>query len=306
MFFVWLAVFTLSLIFLVKSADYLVDSAKQIGLHFSIPRFIIGALIVGIGTSAPELASSIAAVFQGAPEMVVANAIGSNIANVFLIVGITALFAKNIKVTKQLIDIDIPLLLLSVSLFSLIIFDKVVDFYDALFLLAGLLFYLTYVIASKEKMNSEESLNINLKKEFLILIASLVVLAFSAKYLVLSVLKLATILGVSVSVITLIAVAIGTSLPELFVSIASVKKGEADMALGNIFGSNIFNILAVSGIPALFANLPVDGKTFSFAFPILVLSTILFAFSGISKRIHAFEGVFFLIIYAYFVLRLFL
>ncbi len=302
----WIAVFLLSMFFLVKSADYLVDSAKQIGIYFSLPSFIVGVLIVGIGTSAPELASSIFAALQGVPEMVVSNAIGSNIANVLLIVGLSSILARNIKISKELIDLDIPLLLLSTGLFVLLSYDALISRAESAFLLSGLLFYLTYTISSKKQVQDSCIKDlINIKKEFIILFISLFLLIFSAKYLVLSVVELSNLFNIAVSAITLLAVALGTSLPELFVSVSSIKKGESDMALGNIFGSNAFNLLAVVGIPSFFTNIPVDNLSLSTAFPVLILSTLLFAFSGISKRIHAFEGIFFLIIYVYFVMKVF-
>ncbi len=301
----WSAVFIASLFFLVKSADFLIESAKVIGRYFKMPSFIIGVLVVGIGTSLPELSSSIFAVLQNVPELVVANAIGSNIANILLIVGISSIIAKNIKVSSNLINLDIPLLLLSTALFALLAFDGVISRADSAFLLAGLLYYLTYSLASKgvEDVERKETNKNKPYKSFAIFAISLVFLIFSSKYLVKSVTEIASILNISSSVIALLAVAVGTSLPELFVSISAIKKNEADMALGNIFGSNAFNLLAVAGIPAVFASLPLDGASVSVALPVLVVSTILFAFSGISRKIHSFEGVFFLIIYVFFALK---
>ena len=166
----WTVAFLLSMFFLVKSADYLVDSAKQIGIYFSLPGFIVGVLIVGIGTSAPELASSIFAVIQGAPQMVVSNAVGSNIANVLLIVGLSAILAKNIKISKELIDLDIPLLLLASGLFVLLSYDGLLSRADSAFLLSGLLFYLTYTISSRQiKEDDLSKEQVKIKKEFVIL-----------------------------------------------------------------------------------------------------------------------------------------
>jgi len=300
----WLFVFVASLIVLVKSADYLVDSAKEIGVYFSLPGFVVGVLIVGIGTSAPELASAIAAVLQSAPELVISNAIGSNIANILLIVGLSAILAKNIKVKKELLDLDIPLLLLATVLFLAVTFDGSVSQTDSIFLLAGLLYYITYSISSKNA-GFESGHNVNIKKESLIFALSLLTLIFSAKFLISSTLILGELLKVPATALTLFAVALGTSLPELFVSVAAVKKGQADMALGNIFGSNVFNLLAVVGIPAMFKTLTTDNLTFNYALPALLLSTTIFAFSGLSRKIHSFEGVFYLILYVYFVAKIF-
>ncbi len=306
MLFLWGIVFLMTLFALVKSADYLVESAQKIGLFFRMSPFVIGVLVVGIGTSLPELASSIFAVLQDAPELVLSNAIGSNIANIFLIVGLSAILAKNIKVTKELVDLDIPLLLLATALFVVLAFDAEISRFDSVFLLAGLLYYLTYSVSSKsDALEQEQVTKQDFYKELVIFAVSLITLVLSAKYLIASVLNISSILNIAASAITLVAVALGTSLPELFVSISAFKKKQSDMALGNIFGSNVFNLLAVVGIPATFSNLPIDNLTYSDALPILLLATLLFAFSGISRKIHSFEGIFFLIIYAYFVSNLF-
>ncbi len=300
----WIVVFLLSLLFLVKSSDYLVDSARAIGDYFKLPTFVSGVLLVGVGTSLPELASSLAAVFQKAPDMVVANVLGSNLANTLLIVGLMAILSKNIKVSKDLIDLDIPLLLLSSSLFFLLLFDGSISAYDAYFLLAVLLYYLVYSVSGKKEKTQMFS-NTKPAKEFLILFIALATLVFSAKFLVGSLIHIGEIFNIPASSLALFALAIGTSLPEFFVSLSSIKKGHADLALGNIFGSNIFNILAVASIPALVLPLPIDGVIYKIALPTLALSTLLFAFSGISRKINAFEGVFFIIIYVYVMVKTF-
>ena len=304
MVFFWSLIFATTLIGLVKSADFLVDNSKTIGRFFRLPEFIVGVLVVGVGTSLPELSSSVFAVLQGVPEMVVANAVGSNIANMLLIVGFTAILAKNMTVSKELINLDIPLLLLSTALFLAVAVDGNVSRGDAVFLLAGLLYYITYSIASKSEREKDEHVSkYEFYKSCALFVVSLLVLIISAKYLIMSVVHLGKIFSITPAVLTLFAVAIGTSLPELFVSVSAVKKGKADMALGNIFGSNAFNLLAVVGIPAAFTSLPIDIASLTVAFPLLALSTELFAVSGISRKIHSFEGVFFLIIYAYFVAK---
>ena len=300
--FLYFVLFIVSLIALVKASDSLIDTAKSISLYYKLPTFVIGILIVGVGTSLPELASSIFAVFSDAPEIVLANVIGSNLANILLIVGLTAMVAKNIKVNKELIDLDIPMLAVSTALFWVVAKDGSVTLTEAGFLLAGLLYYFTYLLSSKRiRVEKEEVIGISIKKEFVKTLALAAIIALSAKYLILATVKLSFIFGVGADTVALLAVALGTSLPELFVSISAVKKGQSEMALGNIFGSNAFNMLAVAGVPALFATLPASGQTLSFALPLMLVATALFAVSGISRKIHSFEGVFYLIIYAYFV-----
>ncbi len=302
---VWFSVFVLSVLALVKSSDTLVDSAKKIGGYFKIPVFVTGVLVVGIGTSMPELVSSVYATIAGVPEVVIANIVGSNIANIFLIVGVSAIVAKRLKITKELIDLDIPLLVISTTLFWVLVSDGVISLTDSVFLLAGLLYYLTYTISHKKAdIVTDYQVNDSVAYDFVKLILSIVVLSVSAKYLIEATISLSDIFDIGVDVISVVAIALGTSLPELFVSLSAVKKGEADIALGNIFGSNIFNMLAVGGISATISALPASELIMKNAMILMLLATAIFAVSGISRKIHSFEGVFYVIIYVYFIYSL--
>lgn len=165
-----------------------------------------------------------------------------------------------------------------------------------------------FTIFIKEAHEQKEGLN-NLekaqRKDYLWLIISLILISVSANYLIEAVVAISDILKIAPAIISITAVAIGTSLPELFVSVKAARAGKSEVALGNIFGSNVFNILMVVGIPALFADLSIDAKTMSIGLPMLILTTVLFAFSGISKKIHMQEAVFYLIIYVLFMGKLF-
>ncbi|MDQ5919771.1 MAG: cation:H+ antiporter, partial [Patescibacteria group bacterium] len=145
----WILVFCVSLAVLVKGADWLIASAERIGLALGLSPFIIGITIVGVGTSFPELVSSLAAVWQGVPEVVAANAIGSNIANILLIVGISALVGKRLVVTKDLIDLDLPLLAISMVLVLGSVWDGVVTLGESLLLLLAYSIYLVYTVVHK-------------------------------------------------------------------------------------------------------------------------------------------------------------
>ncbi len=299
---IWVFVFAMSVYALVKSSDIFVESSRNIGIYFGIPSFIVGVLIVGIGTSMPELASSIAANLSGASEIVVANIVGSNMANIFLIIGISAIVAGKLKITKELIDLDIPLLVTSTAMFWILSRDGIISLFDSLFLLSGLLYYITYTMVHKKSyQNAEVADHVNIKFDFAKLAFSAIVLSVSAKFLIDSTVSLSTLFSVGVDTISVIAIAIGTSLPELFVSLVAIKKNETDMALGNIFGSNVFNMLAVGGLSALISPLIVTDMILQSAMMFMLVATALFAISGISKRIHSFEGVFYILIYVYFV-----
>ncbi len=324
----WIVVFIVSLFVMVKGADWLIASAEKIGLALGLSPFIVGVTIVGVGTSFPELISSFVAVFQGVPEVVVANAVGSNIANILLIVGVAAIIGKRLIVTKSLIDLDLPLLAIGTVLLLGIVWDKQVTFGEALLMIITYCIYLLYTILHEDTEDTEELAevlpsrqerrkNINVQKsegfvrpklvakDFVLLSVGILGLVFGAKYLIESLVNLSTILNIATGVIAITAVAIGTSLPELLVSAKAALQKKSEVALGNIFGSNVFNALVVIGLPGLFKTLTVDDQTFTIGVPVMALATILFVISGISRRIHIWEGAFYLSVYVLFIAKLF-
>ncbi len=323
----WILIFILSLTLLVKAADWFVESSEKIGLAFKISPFIVGVTIVALGTSFPELASSLAAVFKGATEMVTANALGSNIANIFLIVGLSAVVARCLIIRRSLIDLDAPLLATTTVLFIFIMLDREIVFGEGVLLILAFIVYLLYtifykkdeeetpelveVLPSRIERRGQRMVKEETKKPqkitpgvFLFLFLGIVGLVLGANYTVESVLKISDILKINSSLIAITAIAIGTSLPELVVSVRAALKRKYEIALGNVFGSNVFNILIVAGIPALIKPLAVDELTFSIGLPFLVVATLLFVISGISRRIHLWEGAMFLLIYVLFIVKL--
>jgi len=311
----WSVVLILSLVALVRGADWLISGAENIGVAIGFSPFVVGVTIVALGTSLPELISSMSAVLKSAPEIVVANAVGSNIANILLIVGISAIIAKKIVVEKNVIDIDLPLLAASTLLFVLVAWDGGINIYESLILLGAYVCYLLYVLIYKEEkeiekraeMVVEDEIEAKTKfkaKDLVAIIGGALLLAVGANYLVDSILELSSFLGLTAGVITIIVVAVGTSLPELSVSVKAALKGKGDTALGNIFGSNVFNILVVVGIPGLFSYLPLGEQVMLIGLPVLIITTFLFIVSGFSKQIHIWEGLFYVAIYIVFVVKL--
>ena len=325
MLFFWILIFLFSLTLLIKSADWLVESAEKIGLAFRISPFIIGVTIVAIGTSLPELASSVAAVLKDKTEIVSANAVGSNIANILLIIGISAVLARSLSVKRSLIDLDAPLLASTTILFLFIAWDKKINFVEGLLLFFAFLIYLLYTVFQRREETEErqevlpsrierrekeaqklirdkESLN---WKIFFFLILGILGLAVGANYTIESMVQISKILHIPSSLIAITALAVGTSLPELIVSAKAALRKKYEMALGNVFGSNVFNLLLVVGIPSLIKNLNIDQQTFTIGIPMMVVATFLFVISGISKKIHIWEGAMYLIIYLFFILKLY-
>jgi len=253
------------LIILVWSADRFVLGAAATARIMGISPLVIGLTIVSLGTSAPEMFVSTMAALDGSGGLAVGNAIGSNIANIALVLGVTALVAA-IPLQKKLIKKEIPLLLLVTIIAGLVLADLKLDLFDAVILIVALVvaIYLLFQQTSDSGeaiIDEDEQAEIDAmptKNAIFWLVAGLAALMISSKMLVWGATSIAQAFGISDLVIGLTIVAIGTSLPELAASVASALKGHHDIAIGNIIGSNIFNLLAVLPIPGLIAPLVID------------------------------------------------
>ena len=299
----WIIVFVASLFFLVKSADYFTDYCEKLALYLGAPAFIIGVTIAAIGTSLPELITSIFSVIYKHSEIVAGNAIGSNIANILLIVGLCAIISKDIKFEWDLLRVDLPLLIGSAFLISIFIFDGIFTYKEAILCILA---YLVYFFYSKEahkknKLSIRDKKAITPLKTFLFLV-SVAALYFSSKYLVVSIVELSKAFEIGADVIAATAVAIGTSLPELMVSVFAIKKRDYEIAIGNIIGSNIFNSLLVFGIPGLIGTLVITDYVKYFALPFMLVISLLFFFVSQDKEITKWEGLLFMIFYISFLL----
>lgn len=325
---IWIVIFIIALAFLVKGADWFVQGSEKLGLILGLSPFVIGVTIVALGTSLPELITALFAVYRGATEIAVANAVGSNIANVLLILGISSIAAGKLVIRHSLIDIDLPLVLIATVLFLGTAWDKVITWQEAFLLLAAFVVYLIYAALQRKGENISREVSILPKEHMedhdadlgeggkdekprfhpsviIFLLVGGLGLFLGSKYVVEATLNIAEILAIAPSVIAIFAIAIGTSLPELVVSVQAAMRKKYELAVGNILGSNVFNILAVVGIPAFIKDLVVDETTFTLGLPLLALSTLFLVISGISQRIHKWEGAMFLIIYVFFVGKLF-
>ena len=318
--FFWGIVFVISLYVLIKASDYFTDSAIRVGLVSGIPSFIIGVTIVSVGTSLPELASSIVAVLRNSSEIVVGNVVGSNIANIFVVAGVPAIFWKRLLVSREYIKLDLLLLFGSALILTAMIWDGVFTLPEAILCVAGIVIYMTYIVraekarrklnekAIKDERTREEKKQTKwiIFKALIILVMCSLVIYLSAKYIVESVIKLSEILSIGQEIIAASAVALGTSLPELAVSLSAAKKGEADIVAGNIIGSNIFNTLAVMGISALFGTLVIPASILRFGLPIMLVATLLFILTLYDKKITRLEGWIALSFYILFIISMFL
>ena len=305
----WIGVFVVALAALVKGADYMLTGAERIGRYFKLPAFLIGALIIGVGTSLPELASSIAAVISNQDTIVVANAVGSNIANILLVVGLSAVVGRRIVSTKNLIDVEIPLLVISSSLFIVVAYDGIVSFFEALIMFGAFLVYLSYLLFHKGDSEVVGDKEITVRrlhsKDFAMLVGGGALLVGGAQYMIESVIELSVLFNIAPALIAVSAVAVGTSLPEIIVSVTAVIRGKTDLAFGNVFGSNVFNILMLVGTVGLFSRLSVDEQTLTFGLPFFAIVTVLFLVAATSKRIYLWEGMMFLLFYLFFLVKIF-
>lgn len=307
----WLIVFVFSLVVLLKASDFFIDAAEKISLFLGVPPFIIGVTIVALGTSLPELVSSIIAVTNNASEIVVSNVIGSNIANILLVMGTIAVIGRKIVLKLNLSRMDIGMFLGSAVLLAVTIWDGVFSFTEGIVCVSGLLTYLFSTFNSGRKMRNLQKEDANYiapkldMKVIPILIGSGFFIYLAAKYNIESIIKLSALLSIGTDVIAQSAVAIGTSLPELLVSISAVKKNNAEMAVGNILGSNIFNVFAVMGIPALIGPLTIPTEIISFSLPIMMVATVLYFFLINDKRVFWWQGVCLLLFYVFFIIAIF-
>lgn len=311
-----LIIFSAALFFLVKSADYFVRYSEKTGLSLGIPQFIIGVTVVSMGTSLPELATSLFSIFKGEPGIVAANVIGSNVANILLVIGVTTIIIRKIEIKRSLIRIDLPLLVGSGAILVLTMMDGKFTFTEAIFCLLGFIVYVLYNYYDHKETTTEkeevilEKLKLKKRPPFkwgylLGLLISGVVLYFSAEYTIEGVIMLGGILKLDTSIIAITAIAIGTSLPELLVCITSARKGNFDIALGNILGSNIFNGFLIMGVSGVVSELPIDASVLTIGLPFFIIATIFLAFSGIERKFYNFEGALFIILYLLFIGQLF-
>ncbi|PSF14193.1 calcium/sodium antiporter [Marinobacter shengliensis] len=288
---------------LVWSADRFVEGSAATAGHFGMPPLLIGMVVVGFGTSAPEMVVSALAASQGNPGLALGNAYGSNITNIALILGITALLAP-IAVHSQVMRKELPILALVTLAAAWLLFDGELSRLDAAGLLVLFALLLGWSIWSGMRKNDDAFATemdaelaahpMPIRKAIIWLVVGLLLLIISSRILVWGAVDLATRFGVSDLVIGLTIVAIGTSLPELASSIIAARKGEHDLALGNILGSNLFNTLAVVGIAGSIAPMAVADEVLMRDIPVMVGLTLAlfvlgYGFRG-PGRINRLEG----------------
>ena len=298
----WLAVIAIliGLAILVWSADVFIDGATALAKKFRVPSFLIGVLILGIGTSAPEMVVSVLAALDGSPELALGNAYGSNIINIALVLGATVLISP-IIIRKGIVKRDLPLLLLVTATAAWQLRDGLLSQADGIVLLLLLVAVLgiQIVMSIREGYHEHEDdvvienadpddVELSIARGLGSLLLGMLMLVLSSRAIVWGAVELATLWGLSELIIGLTIVAVGTSLPELVSSLSAARKGEHDMALGNIIGSNIFNTLAVVGLATVIAPITVNPVILSRDVLAMGLITVLLValcvFAFVTKR----------------------
>ena len=299
---------------LVKGADWFVDGAAGIATKFGIPQLVIGLTIVAMGTSAPEAAVSITAAFAGNAEITIGNIVGSNVLNILIILGITALVYP-VAVQKSSLIFDIPVVLFATAILFVLGYDGNISRLDGIIMLVVFVAYLVFLfwdakrqkkfesaeVQQEEAENEEtknEGKNLSLPKAVIFTVIGLVLIVAGSNFVVKSATFIATALGLSQRFIGLTIVALGTSLPELFTSVTAAMKKNSDIAVGNIVGSNIFNILFIVGLSGLIIPVPF-APAFRFDTLVSGVAAILLLLCSLpKKRLSRIAGIFFLICYA--------
>lgn len=292
-------IFVVSIAALLWASDRFVEAAERIGLSLGISPFIIGVTIVAFGTSLPELATSIVSVLDGTPEIVIGNVVGSNITNIALVLGLTAVVVKNIDLEYNLWHIDIPFLWGSAFLLYFAVSDGKLSIFEALLFLGGIAIFLAYSLKGQERPDKEDRPSASWKDYVLLLVGGAIV-SFSATGVIESITQISAMLNIAPEVIALSAVAIGTSLPEVAVSLAAARKGKASIAVGNALGSNIFNTFIVMAIPRFFGQLTIPENIIEIFLPLMIAMTILLGVMSNNRKITRWEGFVLLLFYAWY------
>jgi cation:H+ antiporter len=274
---IYIAALGLGFLFLMWSANTFADNALLLGQHFKISKILIGIVVLGFGTSAPELLVSALSAWQGNAGLAIGNAIGSNSTNILLVLGVTLCIIP-IKIDAAVLRTNFLLLLAATVLFTLLIIDHQLSFIDGVILFIALIITL-YLLSRFE--NQADPVNHethaitdkSISKITICLILGLAVLLASSKLVVWSAVGIAQYLGVSDLIIGLTIVALGTSLPELATCVASAMKKHSELALGNIVGSNIFNILGVTAISSLITTYKLPEQIFTRDYPVMLTAT---------------------------------
>lgn len=296
----------LGFLLLIKGGDYLVDGAVAIAQRARLSPMVIGLTIVGFGTSAPELLVSVQAALAGSPGIAIGNVVGSNIANIALILGVTAL-VRECSTTKATLKIDMPFMFLACVAFVAVAMTGTIGRIAGIIGVLSLVIFISWQIRNSRKQNADQEKPEDVMpvwKSLLYVVVSIATLSYGADKLIEGARGVALAFGVSERIIGLTIIAVGTSFPELFASIMAARKGETDLAIGNVIGSVTFNILSVIGFSS--AICPITGSADGFLFDyilMLALGALLWLFLFTKRTLERWEGVVLTLIYISYIVK---
>lgn len=283
----------IGIVLVLWGADRMTDGAVALAQRMNIPQIVIGLTIVAMGTSAPELFVSLMSAIRGTADLAVGNVVGSNIFNAFLIVGVAALVAPMV-ISRTTVKKDIPFAVFSSILLAVLCWDADISRLDAIILFAGLIVFMLYTLhvakKGKAEVTEEQQKNYTPLKSVLLIVLGLACLVGGSNLFVEGATKIAAAMGVSEAVIGLTVVAGGTSLPELATSVVAAYKGRSAIAIGNVLGSNVFNILMVLGATAVIHPMRIMGITIVDLMMMLVSVGILWLFAYTKYSVSRREG----------------
>ncbi len=311
-----LTLFVIGLVSLIRFSDIFVSAASSLSIHLKVPKMLIALTVAAFGTCAPELAISFNSISGGNPDMTLANVIGSCIVNILLIVGIAAI-VRPIKVKERTIKKELPLLVIITSAFFVLLTDSLfkkgssntLSRADGIMLLCWFILFMFYIIGLVRKNKNEEALipEYSLKKSVILIILTLIGIIVSSDIVVDNAVMLAEVLGISQKIISMTAIVIGTSLPELTMTVNAARKDEFDMAVGNIIGTNIFNICIVLGFPiSIYGTVSSNAFTVVDSSIVLLASIIFYIFGKSGKVLSRREGVLMVLVFLIYYVYLFI
>ena len=288
----------IGLVMLVAGGEFLVTGASGLARKLRMSSLLIGLTIVAFGTSAPELFISVRSAFMDSPDLVMGNIIGSNICNLALVLGITALIGS-IKITKEVVTVNWTMTMAISILLFYVIQDGIISSSEGILFVTILVSYLVFLFVRSRKNNGQEKLEgekpvfttKSWARDIGFLIVGIALLSYGSKFLVESASSLAEIMGVSQRVIAIVVIAVGTSLPELFTSIIAAMKKDTDLALGNLLGSNIFNILSILGITSIIQDINIAAPfQTEDMYWVLGITAVLLPMMFIGRKISRIDG----------------
>jgi len=296
--------FGVALLVLLAAAQYFTKSAEMIGQYFKLPSFIIGVFIVGIGTSLPELVTAVLSVVHGQSEIVAGNIMGANIANILLITGMVAFVnQRTIELTQDYIFIDLHYLIGAFILFAITAMDGQISSLEAAVGLAAFASFSLYVSKGDDRDATTSAPGKFPASALGVIGLTSVGIYFGAEYTVDALTKIAIALSIPSSIVALTVLSVGTTLPELAVSIAAIREGNAEMAVGNVLGSCIFNSLVIPFVASLFGTVVVTNELLGFSLPVMMVCGLFFYLVTHDKKISKWEGLLFIFIYVLFLLK---